>query len=58
VDGPLGGIGVQNKSMNPVWQRIRSLIIKELLADWRGPKDRFVLLVRPVIQMLLFCVLL
>jgi len=37
-----------------MWQRIRSLIIKELLAVWRDPKGRFVLLVPPVIQMLIF----
>ncbi len=37
-----------------MWQRIRSLIVKELLAVWRDPKGRFVLLVPPVIQMLIF----
>jgi ABC-2 type transport system permease protein len=37
-----------------MWLRIRSLIIKELLAVWRDPKGRFVLLVPPVIQMLIF----
>ena len=37
-----------------MWLRIRSLIIKELLAVWRDPKSRFVLLVPPVIQMLIF----
>src|SRR5271157_930751 len=37
-----------------MWQRIRTLIIKELLAVWRDPKGRFVLLVPPVIQMLIF----
>jgi ABC-2 type transport system permease protein len=37
-----------------VWLRIRSLFIKELLAVWRDPKGRVVLLVPPVIQMLVF----
>jgi ABC-2 type transport system permease protein len=37
-----------------MWLRIRSLIVKELLAVWRDPKGRFVLLVPPVIQMLIF----
>ena len=39
---------------NPMWLRIRSLIIKELLAVWRDPKGRFVLLVPPLIEMLIF----
>src|SRR6516165_9008942 len=34
--------------------RIRSLIRKELLAVWRDPKSRFILLGPPVIQMLVF----
>jgi ABC-2 type transport system permease protein len=37
-----------------MWLRIRSLIIKELLAVWRDPKSRFVLLGPPVLQMLIF----
>ena len=37
-----------------MWLRIRSLIVKELLAVWRDPKGRFILLVPPVIQMLIF----
>jgi drug efflux transport system permease protein len=37
-----------------MWQRICTLIIKELLAVWRDPKGRFVVLVPPVIQMLIF----
>ena len=37
-----------------MWLRIRSLFVKELLAVWRDPKGRFVLLVPPVIQMLIF----
>ena len=36
-----------------MWLRIRSLIIKELFTVWY-PKGRFVLLVPPVIQMLIF----
>ena len=39
---------------NAMWQRIRSLIIKELLAVWRDPKSRFILIVPPLIQMLVF----
>jgi ABC-2 type transport system permease protein len=38
----------------PMWLRIRSLIKKELLAAWRDPKTRFVLLGPPVLQMLVF----
>ena len=37
-----------------MWLRIRSLIIKELLAVWRDPKGRFILLVPPVIEMVIF----
>jgi drug efflux transport system permease protein len=37
-----------------MWLRIRSLIVKELLAVWRDPKSRFILLGPPVIEMLLF----
>ena len=37
-----------------MWQRIRSLIVKELLAVWRDPKGRFILIVPPMIQMLVF----
>src|SRR5437016_5672464 len=37
-----------------MWLRIRSLIIKELLAVWRDPKSRFILLGPPVIEMLIF----
>jgi ABC-2 type transport system permease protein len=37
-----------------MWLRIRSLIKKELLAVWRDPKSRFVLLGPPVLQMLVF----
>jgi ABC-2 type transport system permease protein len=37
-----------------MWLRIRSLIIKELLAVWRDPKSRFILLGPPVIEMFIF----
>jgi ABC-2 type transport system permease protein len=37
-----------------VWQRIRSLIVKELLAVLRDPKGRFILIVPPLLQMLIF----
>jgi ABC-2 type transport system permease protein len=37
-----------------MWQRIRTLIIKELLAIWRDPKSRIILFVPPMIQMLIF----
>lgn len=37
-----------------MWQRIRSLIIKELWAVWRDPKGRAVLILPPIIQMVLF----
>jgi ABC-2 type transport system permease protein len=37
-----------------MWLRIRCLVIKELLAVWRDPKTRFLILGPPVIQMLIF----
>ena len=37
-----------------MWQRIRSLIVKELLAVLRDPKGRYILIVPPLIQMLIF----
>jgi len=37
-----------------MWLRIRSLIKKELLAVWRDPKSRFILLGPPVLQMFIF----
>ena len=37
-----------------MWLRIRSLIVKEFLAVWRDPKGRFILLVPPIIEMLIF----
>ena len=41
---------------NPMWHRIRSLIIKELLAVLRDPRGRYILIVPPIIQMLVFSV--
>lgn len=35
-------------------QRIRTLIIKELLAAWRDPRSRFILVGPPLIQLVLF----
>ena len=37
-----------------MWQRIRSLIVKEFLMLWKDRKSRFVLLVPPIIQLVLF----
>jgi ABC-2 type transport system permease protein len=37
-----------------MWQRIGTLIIKELLAVWRDPKSRAILVVPPVIEMCIF----
>ena len=37
-----------------MWLRIRSLIVKELLAIWGDPKSRFLLLGPPVIELLIF----
>jgi ABC-2 type transport system permease protein len=37
-----------------MWLRIHSLVVKELLAVWRDPKSRFILLGPPVIEMLIF----
>ena len=39
-----------------MWQRIRSLIIKELLAVLRDPRGRYILIVPPIVQMLIFSV--
>ena len=39
-----------------MWQRIRTLIIKEMLAVWRDPKSRTILFVPPLIQLLIFSV--
>ncbi len=37
-----------------MWLRIHSLIVKELLAIWRDPKSRFILLGPPVIELVIF----
>jgi ABC-2 type transport system permease protein len=37
-----------------MWLRIGCLIIKELLAVWRDPKSRFLLIAPPMIEMLIF----
>ena len=39
-----------------MWQRIRSLIVKELLAVLRDPRGRYILIVPPIIQMVVFSV--
>ena len=37
-----------------MWQRIRTLIVKEFLAVWRDPKSRMILIVPPLIELLVF----
>lgn len=37
-----------------MWQRIRCLIVKELLAILRDPRARYILIVPPLVQLLLF----
>jgi ABC-2 type transport system permease protein len=37
-----------------MWRRIRSLIVKEFLTLWKDRKSRFVLVVPPIVQLLLF----
>ena len=37
-----------------MWQRIGFLIVKELLAVWRDPKSRFLLLAPPLIELVIF----
>jgi ABC-2 type transport system permease protein len=37
-----------------MWQRIRTLVIKELLSIWRDPKSRTLLFIPPLIQMCIF----
>ncbi|WP_340691442.1 ABC transporter permease [Hyphomonas sp.] len=37
-----------------MWHRIRSLIIKEMLAIWRDPKGRAVIVVPPLLQLVIF----
>ena len=40
--------------ITPMWQRIRTLIVKEFLAVWRDPKSRAILIVPPLVEMLVF----
>ena len=37
-----------------MWQRIHSLVIKELLMVWRDPQSRAILIIPPLIQMIVF----
>ncbi|HZD26852.1 MAG TPA: ABC transporter permease, partial [Alphaproteobacteria bacterium] len=37
-----------------MWQRIFSLIVKEILAVWRDPRSRFVLIGPPLLQLFVF----
>jgi ABC-2 type transport system permease protein len=37
-----------------MWSRIGCLIVKELLAIWRDPKSRFLLLAPPIIELFIF----
>ena len=37
-----------------MWLRIACLIVKELLAVWRDPKSRFLLVAPPIIELLIF----
>lgn len=37
-----------------MWGRIKALIVKEMLAVWRDPKSRFVLIVPPLVQLAVF----
>ena len=37
-----------------MWQRIRTLIVKEFLAIWRDPKSRMILIVPPLVELLVF----
>ncbi len=37
-----------------MWQRIRTLIVKELLAALRDPRGRYILIVPPLVQLLIF----
>jgi len=37
-----------------MWRRLSALIIKELLAIWRDPRSRFVLIAPPIVQLFLF----
>lgn len=40
--------------MQAMFERIKALIIKELLAVWRDPRSRIVLIVPPLIQLFIF----
>ncbi len=37
-----------------MWQRVHTLVLKELLAVWSDPRSRVVLIVPPIVQMLVF----
>ena len=37
-----------------MWRRLLALIIKEMLAIWRDPKGRAVILVPPLLQLVIF----
>jgi ABC-2 type transport system permease protein len=37
-----------------MWQRIRTLVVKEFLAIWRDPKSRMILIVPPLVELLVF----
>lgn len=37
-----------------MWERIKALIIKEILAVWRDPRSRIVLIVPPLVQLIIF----
>ena len=37
-----------------MWQRIWTLIIKEMLAVWRDPKSRGIIIVPPLVEMFVF----
>lgn len=37
-----------------MWRRIRSLVVKEFKALWKDRKSRFVLIVPPIVQLILF----
>jgi ABC-2 type transport system permease protein len=37
-----------------MWQRIGALVVKELLAVWKDPRSRFVLIGPPILQLMVF----
>lgn len=37
-----------------MWNRIKALILKELLAVWRDPRSRLILIVPPLVQLFIF----